>query len=129
MKISNNFSAPNFTKLYTKGAIDDKMAYLSQNINTSAKYKEAFTELQTAAEGRDILLQTYGDGINVQEIDPETEKTIRYISKNNDFIEGMKQAAKKLNALNKQPETKTPRVRFPGKNTGASDTKNFDTIG
>ena len=125
MQISNNFSTPNFTKLYIKGQIEDKITHLSLNKDTSKDFAKALTELELAAKDKHILLQTYGDGINVQEIDPKTEETVRYISRNNDFIEGMKEAAKKLVDGDKKAEPKAPRVRFPGKNTA----QKLDTIG
>ncbi len=125
MQISNNLSTPNFTKLYMKGQAEDRIRHLALNKDTSKDFAEAFTELNAAAKGKDVLLQAYGDGVNIQEIDPKTEKTITYISKNNDFIQGMKEAARKLSEAGKTTEAKAPRVRFPGRNTG----KKLDTNG
>ena len=112
--------------LYTKGTIDEKMRHLAQNKDTAEDFNKALDGLKKAAEGRDILIQTYGDGIMVHEVDPMTEKT-KLICKDNDFIEGMQKAPKKIEEFYKKPEPKTPRVRFPGRNTGAAGAK-LDTI-
>ena len=122
MQISNNFSSPNFAKLYAGNSTLEKMGYLAQNQYTAKEFKKAYDELQQAAEGRDILIQADGDGISIHEADPKTEKT-KFIYKNDDFIKGMQRAADKIKEFYKKPEAKTPRVRFPGRNTGVTSTE------
>ncbi len=122
MQISNNFSSPNFAKLYARNLTLEKMGYLAQNQYTAKEFKKAYDELQQAAEGRDILIQADGDGISIHEVDPKTEKT-KFIYKNDDFIKGMQRAADKIKEFYKKPEAKTPRVCFPGRNTGATSTE------
>lgn len=106
MRISNNFNNnhnTNFKALHVKGDVMETMAKLSQCVYTSEAFNQAYKDLQQAAQSKDILIQRFSDaGVNVQEYDEKTKRTISYICASEDFILGLKTAVEKLNRAKAQ---------------------------
>lgn len=116
MKISNNFNNynTNFKALYTKGDVFETMARLGQNVHTSEAFETAYKNIQEAAKTKDILIQSFsGTGVNVQEYDPKTKRTLNYICASEDFILGLTTAVNKLNkAKTQEIYNAEPKSRF-----------------
>ena len=75
MRISGNFSTPNFSRLYIKGDVLESMARLadSKDEQIRTKYEESMRKLKVQGKERDIFIQSYGKdgkGIQVQYVRP-----------------------------------------------------------
>lgn len=99
MRISGNFSTPNFNRLYIKGDALDSIARYSEDEKTKGEFEENMASLKGHGNFRDILVKGYGKdskGIQVQIINPKTLEVQRNIAHNKDFMQGLKDAVKRL---------------------------------
>lgn len=122
MRISGNFSTPNFNRLYKKQSeIAETVAKLSKDDETKKLYEERMAQIEKFAETQDILIRSFdgkGNGIKVQRLDPATLKATKLLAySKKDFMDGLYLAIRRLTSeadANTSISTKrcAPRSRY-----------------